>query len=52
MPVGFVNVLTASVALAAVALVTVLPLSEAEKPGVFPPAVKPLLGPLAGMVEV
>lgn len=44
--------LTASVALAAVALVMVAPLSVAEKPGVLPPAVNPLFGPLAGIVVV
>lgn len=52
MPVGLLKGPTASVALAAVAFVTVLPLSEAENPGVLPPAVKPLAGPLAGIVVV
>ena len=49
-PVGEVRVLTASVAVAAVALVIVEPPSTAENPEINPPGVNPFEGPSAGTV--
>lgn len=49
-PVRLDKLLTAKVAVAGVPLVTPVPLSIAENPGVLPPAVKPTTGPAGILV--